>query len=192
MFLDSTVSQRFLAARGIHIPYGDPSDDGDRDTICGLGNRKNAVFLDTVSNEGVEPFETTVRLLERLRQLHIPAAAVSASENCAAVLQAAGVTELFAARVDGTDALELALAGKPDPAIFHEAARRLDVEPSEAVVFEDAVAGVRAGRDGGFGLVVGIDRSSHPDELATGGADVVVSDLSEFSVDDEGRWAVGS
>jgi beta-phosphoglucomutase family hydrolase len=183
---------RFLASRGIEIPWGDPDDAGDRDTICGLGNRKNAVFLETVSKEGVEPFETTVRLLERLRQLRIPTAAVSASENCAAVLDAAGVTNLFSARVDGIDAIELALPGKPDPAIFREAARRLAVAPSTAAVIEDAVAGVQAGRSGGFGLVVGVDRSGHPNELATGGADVVVSDLSELRLDDEGRWSVAS
>ena len=166
------------------LPRGEPSDPPDRDTVCGLGNRKNDAFRAQVREHGVEPFESTLVLARRLRGRGIRTAVVSASENCAAVLAAAGADELFDVRVDGLDAAELGLAGKPDPALFLEAARRLGVEPGRAAVVEDALAGVEAGRRGGFGLVVGVDRTGHADALAAHGADVVVADLASLDVDD--------
>jgi alpha,alpha-trehalase len=182
----------FLASRDIRLPRGEPSDPPDRDTVCGLGNRKNDAFSARVREHGVEAFESTLVLARRLRGRGIRTAVVSASENCAAVLAAAGAAELFEVRVDGLDAAELGLVGKPDPALFLEAARRLGVEPGRAAVVEDALAGVEAGRRGGFGLVVGVDRTGHADALAAHGADVVVADLACLDVDDEGRWSVAS
>lgn len=183
---------RFLASRDIELPAGEPDDGPDRQTVCGLGNRKNDAFLEAVAHHGVEPFESTVDLLRELRTANVPTAAVSASENCAAVLAAAGVDDLFDARVDGLDARDLGLAGKPDPALFTEAARRLGVAPADAAVFEDALAGVEAGRRGGFGLVVGIDRTDHAGELLEAGADLVVADLAELHVDETGRWHIAA
>ncbi len=182
--------QCFLASRGVTLPRGDASDPPDRKTICGLGNRKNQHFLAELRDHGVEPFESTLALVRELRSLGIATAAVSASENCAGVLEAVGATALFDARVDGIDAAALGLVGKPDPSLFLEAARRLHVQPAEAAVVEDALAGVDAGRRGGFGLVVGVDRTNHADALAASGADVVVTDLAFLHVDAEGRWRV--
>jgi alpha,alpha-trehalase len=180
--------RRFLASRSITLPAGAPDDPPTRDTICGIGNRKNDAFVAAVGSDGVEPFETTVTLVKRLRELGVATAAVSASENCAAVLRAAGVIDLFDTRVDGLVAKRSHLAGKPDPAMFLEAARRLDVPPGRAAVIEDAIAGVEAGRRGGFALVVGVDRSGHAQQLTDAGADLVVADLGELDVDDERRW----
>ncbi len=172
--------RRFLASRGITLPEGAPSDPPEAETVCGLGNRKNGYFLARVEQDGVRAFPTTVALLRDLRARTIRTALISASENATRILSSAGVLDLFDARVDGTDAHELGFPGKPDPAIFLEAARRLGVDPAHAVVVEDALAGVEAGRAGGFGLVVGIDRVGLGDALARHGADVVVRDLGEL------------
>jgi alpha,alpha-trehalase len=180
----------FLDSRGISLEWGEPTDPVDRRTVCGLGNRKNSYFLDALAERGVKPMETTLQLAERLQSRGIRTAAVSASENCAAVLDAAGAAPFFDVRVDGIDARELSLPGKPDPALFLEAAARLGVEPARAAVVEDAEAGVEAGRRGGFGLVVGVDRTGRPQRLREHGADVVVSDLAGFDVDADHRWIV--
>lgn len=182
--------EAFLASRGITLPRGDAGDPPDRETVCGLGNRKNEHFLAELRDHGVEPFESTLALARTLRRVGITTAAVSASENCAAVLEAVGATALFDVRVDGIDAAALRLVGKPDPSLFLEAARRLQVQPVHAAVVEDALAGVDAGRRGGFGLVVGVDRSGYADALAASGADVVVDDLARFQVDAQGRWSI--
>ena len=179
----------FLESRRIELPYGSPNDPPDVDTVCGLGNRKNERFLQIVHERGVEPFESTLALVRTLLAEGIRTAVVSASENSAAILDAAGASDLFEARVDGIDARDLDLPGKPDPALFLEAARRLDVAPVDAAVVEDALAGVEAGRRGGFGLVVGVDRGGQADELAAHGADVVVADLADLDVDAHGRWS---
>jgi beta-phosphoglucomutase family hydrolase len=172
--------RRFLASRGIELPEGTPADDPSAETVCGLGNRKNGYFLAEVAQDGVLPFPGTVALIRSLRDRGTPVAIISASENATAILRAAGVLELFDAQVDGTDAARAGLAGKPDPAIFVEAARRLGVLPARTVVVEDALAGVEAGRRGGFGLVVGVDRHGHPEDLAAHGADIVIGDLAEL------------
>lgn len=182
----------FLASRAIDLELGSPDDPPDRDTICGLGNRKNGYFLDELARSGAAPYESTLVLVRHLRDLGIPTAAVSASENCEAVLESAGASDLFAVRVDGLDANRLGLAGKPDPALFLEAARRLGVAPTGCTVVEDALAGVEAGRRGGFATVVGVDRTGHPAALAEHGADVVVPDLSWIDVGDDGRWRIGA
>jgi trehalose 6-phosphate phosphatase len=173
----------FLASRGITVPEGDPSDGPDADTVCGLGNRKDQDFLDHLRRDGIAPFPTTIELIEHLRAAGVRTAIISASRNLDEVLAAGGVEELFQVRVGGIEADRLGLPGKPDPAVFVEAARRLGVEPARAAVVEDALAGVEAGRRGGFGLVVGVDRTGHPADLEAAGADVVVGDLSEVTVD---------
>jgi HAD superfamily hydrolase (TIGR01509 family) len=180
----------FLASRGIVLPAGEPGDPSNRETVCGLGNRKNEHFLAQLRDHGVEPFDSTLDLARRLQRRGIGTAVVSASENCAAVLAAVDAGPLFDVRVDGLDAAALGLASKPDPALFLEAARRLDTAPARAAVVEDALAGVEAGRQGGFGLVVGVDRTGHTDALLKHGADIVVPDLAGLDVDDEGRWTV--
>ncbi len=171
--------ESFLSSRGISLPRGDAADPPVAETICGLGNRKDELFLSLLRRRGVTPFPSSIDLLRWLRSTGCRTAIISASRNCSEVLDAAGVTDLFDAKVDGIDADELALGGKPDPAVFLEAARRLGVEPARAAVVEDALAGVEAGRRGRFGLVIGVDRTGHGDALRAHGADVVVSDLGE-------------
>lgn len=170
----------FLGSRGITLPWGG-FDDAGADTVCGLGNRKQAMFTRRLTG-GVPAFDSTVRLVRELQRLGVGTAIFSASRNCADVLAAAGLTDLFPVRVDGLVAAELGLPGKPDPAILVEAANRLGVRPDRAVVVEDAEAGVAAGRSGGFALVIGVDRTGTGDELLRHGADVVVTDLSAVTV----------
>ena len=177
----------FLASRGVTLPQGDASDAPDEETVCGLGNRKDQDFLEHLRRDGVVAFPTTVELLERLRRAGVRTAVISASKNLDAVLAAGGVEDLFEVRVGGAEAERLGMAGKPDPAVFLEAARRLGVEPGRAAVIEDALAGVEAGRRGGFALVVGVDRTGHRSELEAAGADVVVEDLGEVTVDTSPR-----
>jgi HAD superfamily hydrolase (TIGR01509 family) len=148
--------------------------------VCGLGNRKQQLFLVLLA-DGVPRFDSTVALVRQLQEIGVAVAVYSSSRNCAHVLQAAGIGDLFPVRVDGVVADALGLAGKPDPAVLFDAARRLGARPERSVVVEDAVAGVQAGRNGGFALVVGVDRSGHADELLRSGADVVVSDLTEVA-----------
>ena len=170
----------FLASRGISLPHGDPSDVVE-ETVCGVGNRKQQRFLERV-NAGVPVFESTVALVGKLAEAGVATAVYSSSRNCEQILDAAGLGDLFAVRVDGVVAEALGLPGKPSPAVLVEATSRLGATPDRAVVVEDAEAGVEAGRDGGFALVIGVDRTGHADNLLQHGADVVVSDLSEVRV----------
>ena len=176
----------FLASRGIELPNGDPSDPPGRETVAGLGNRKNGLFLDRLQKDGARPYESTTALVHQLAKRNVRTAIISASRNMNQVLESAGLSDLFDDRVDGVIAVELGLAGKPDPAVFLEAARRLEVEPARAVVVEDALVGVEAGRRGAFGLVVGVDRGGHASALKEAGADVVVSDLEELHIRSHG------
>ncbi len=171
----------FLGSRGIHLPRGDPSDGSAQMTVCGLGNRKDRYFVGYIRQHGVEAFPTTVRFIEALRAADVGTAVISASRNCREVLRAANVEALFDVHVDGIDAERLHLAGKPDPAIFLEAASRLGVAPEDSGVVEDATAGVEAGRRGNFGFVLGVDRTGHPDGLAID-ADLVVPDLGDVEL----------
>jgi alpha,alpha-trehalase len=170
----------FLQSRGIHLPYGDPSDPASRETICGLGNRKNELIQEVLATDGVEVYERSLSFVHYLRSVGIRTAIVSASRNCPAVLATAGIANLFDVRVDGEVAARLHLAGKPAPDTFIEAARQLGVEPARVVVVEDAISGVRAGRAGQFGLVIGVARKGGADALQENGANIVVADLSEL------------
>ncbi|WP_080046801.1 HAD family hydrolase [[Actinomadura] parvosata] len=173
----------FLASRGITLPEGGPDDEPGAATVHGLGRAKDALFVRQVTRDGVAAFPSTVALLHELRRRGCRAAAVSASKHCRLVVASAGLMHLFDVVVDGNDSARLGLPGKPDPALFLEAARRLGVAAEEAAVVEDALPGVEAGRRGGFGLVVGVDRSgSQAAGLRRAGADVVVPDLAELDV----------
>lgn len=172
----------FLASRGIDLPLGDPADPPERETICGIANRKDGELHRRLSEGAVAAYPSTVALVRELRERGVPVAVFSASRNAAAVLRAAGADALFDAGVDGIEAAALGLPGKPDPATLLEAARRLGVPPERAAVVEDAIAGVQAGRRGGFGLVVAVDRGGIADALRAAGADVVVADLGAVEV----------
>jgi beta-phosphoglucomutase family hydrolase len=184
--------QSFIQSRGIDAPpWGNPGDPPGHETICSLGNKKNIIFNDLINREGVEVYESTIDLIHRLRSFGIHTAIVTSSKNCNTVLKAAGIERLFDAKVDGLDSERLNLAGKPDPDIFIHAARSMGVNPKRAVVVEDAIAGVQAGKRGGFGCVIGVDRASQGDALQENGADITVKDLSEISLEYDGREGVG-
>jgi HAD superfamily hydrolase (TIGR01509 family) len=170
----------FLDSRGIHPDEGRPGDPPSARTVLGIADGKNELVHQVLVADGVDVYGGTIALIEVLRSHEVLTAVVSASENTEAVLAAAGVADLFDARVDGLVARDLHLAGKPAPDTYREAARLLGVPPARAVVVEDALVGVEAGRSGGFGLVVGVDRHDQADALAAHGADVVVHDLAEF------------
>lgn len=176
----------FLAARGISLPPGGPNDGPEVETLNGLGNRKDQFFDQTLAQQGVEVYEGTVSFVREARARGVRTAVVSSSQNCGEVLDAAGLTQLFDVRVDGTDLRRLGLAGKPAPDMFLEAARRLSTPPARAVVFEDALVGVEAGRAGRFRLVVGVGRGDHAVDLLAHGADIVVADLRELSLEEKG------
>ncbi|WP_458090451.1 HAD family hydrolase [Streptomyces malaysiensis] len=174
----------FLASRGIDLPDGEPDDPPDRDTVYGLGNRKNILVLEKIRKEGVEAYPGSVRFVAAVRAEGLRTAVVSSSANCRDVLIAAGIEDLFEVRIDGVVAAERNLPGKPHPDTFLEAGRELDTGPEAAAVFEDALAGMEAGRSGHFGCVVGVDRVGQADALRAHGADIVVEDLAELLEDD--------
>jgi HAD superfamily hydrolase (TIGR01509 family) len=162
------------------LPEGSPSDEPGLETVCGLGNAKDAAFTDTLERDGVVPFAGSVALLDALWALDVPSAVVSSSRNAGPVLAAAGLGDRFGVVVDGIVADEESLPGKPDPHTFERAAALLGVAPADAVVVEDAISGVAAGRAGGFGLVIGVDRGAGAADLKAAGADLVVQDLAEL------------
>ncbi|GAB7040810.1 beta-phosphoglucomutase family hydrolase [Catenuloplanes niger JCM 9533] len=170
----------FLASRGILLPEGTPDDDVDAETVNGIGNRKNVLVLQYIAEGKVQVYPGSVTYLHAVRDAGMRTAVVSASANCQDVLRAAGIEDLLEERVDGVVARAEGLPGKPAPDTFLAAAKRLGVDPANAAVFEDALAGVEAGRAGGFGFVVGVDRVGHADALRAHGADIVVSDLAEL------------
>ena len=170
----------FLAAREIELPEGDPADPPSAETVAGLGNRKNELVLALIHRGGVEVYDGSVRYVHAVREAGLHRAVVSSSANTREVLAAAGIEDLFEVRIDGVVAEQRALKGKPAPDTFLAAARALEVEPAQAAVFEDALAGVEAGAAGGFGFVVGVDRTGQAAALRAHGADIVVSDLAEL------------
>jgi HAD superfamily hydrolase (TIGR01509 family) len=173
----------FLASRDIELPEGGDADGLADETVAGLGNHKNTLVLKLFREQGVEVFPGSVDFVRRARELGKRVAVVTSSANAEEVLRAAGIPDLFEVRVDGLVAKAEGIPGKPRPDTFIAAARKLGYEPSQAVVFEDALAGVEAGKAGGFGLVVGVDRVGQAEDLRARGADVVVSDLSELLAD---------
>ncbi len=172
----------FLESRSIVLPWGSPDDGPDEETVCGLGNRKNGYFLDTLRTDGVEPYDTSVALVRELQRQGVATALISSSRNVDDVLGAAGLLDLFAVRIDGNVAADLGIPGKPDPAVFLEATRRVGATPDRAAIVEDAQSGVAAGRSGGYQVVVGVDRGDQAAELAASGATVVVPDLGDVAV----------
>jgi beta-phosphoglucomutase family hydrolase len=170
----------FLASRHIQLPEGSPGDSPDMDTVEGLGRRKNDIVQRRIAEDGVEAYPGSVAYVQAVKAAGLRRAVVSSSSNCRQVLEAAGIQDLFEEIVDGTVAQREHLHGKPAPDTFLAAARHLGVEASAAVVYEDALAGVAAGRAGHFGYVVGVDRVGQAEALATHGADRVVKDLSEL------------
>ncbi len=170
----------FLESRHIELPLGSPDDPPDADTLYGLGTRKNDLVLKLIQEHGVEPYEGSVEYVKKAKEHGLHRAVVSSSTNCKDVLVAAGIEDLFEVRIDGIVAEREHLKGKPAPDTFLAGARALGATPAQAAVFEDAIAGVEAGRAGSFGWVVGVDRVGHADALRAHGADVVVKDLAEL------------
>jgi beta-phosphoglucomutase family hydrolase len=172
--------RNFLKSRGIELPEGSPDDPPTAETICGIGNRKNELVLKLIKENGVEAYDGSVRYVKAVRDAGLHRAVVSSSANCKDVLIAAGIEDLFEARIDAVVADQEHLKGKPAPDTFLAGAKALGVPASQATVFEDALAGVQAGRAGNFGYVVGVDRVGQADALLAHGADVVVKDLAEL------------
>jgi beta-phosphoglucomutase family hydrolase len=170
----------FLESRGIDLPAGMPDDPPDRETVAGLGNRKNEIVLRLIREQGVLPYEGSVRFVKAAREAGLRRAVVSSSTNCRDVLRAASIEGLFEARIDGVVAEREHLRGKPAPDTFLAGARALSAPASQAVVFEDALAGVEAGRAGGFACVVGVDRVGQAEQLREHGASLVVEDLADL------------
>ncbi|MBO8193127.1 beta-phosphoglucomutase family hydrolase [Streptomyces oryzae] len=170
----------FLASRGIRLQEGADDDPPGRETVHGLGNRKNELLLEKIRNEGVEAYEGSLRYLDAVRDAGLRTAVVSSSANCRDILASVGIEDRFDVRIDGIVAKEHRLPGKPRPDTFLAAARELDVPAAESAVFEDALAGMDAGRAGHFGYVVGVDRTGQADALRAHGADTVVQDLQQL------------
>ena len=170
----------FLDSRGIALPLGEADDGQEENTIYGLGNKKDRYFQTYLGEAGIDVYPDTVRFLRMVRDHGMKTAVVSSSNHAQQVVEAAGLTPLFDTRIAGQETQRLHLRGKPEPDTFLEAARRLKIDPQQAIVIEDALAGVEAGRKGGFGLVIGLDRRNHAKELRQHGADIVAADLGEF------------
>lgn len=175
--------KHFLLARHIDLPRGEPNDPPERETICGLGNRKNRIFDQIVGREKIAVYGCAIALIHRLRKVGIRTAVVSASKHCDLVLERAEITGLFDTRIDGTVAERLDLDSKPDPDTFLEAACCLDVAPARTVVFEDTVVGVTAGKRGRFAVVIGVDHGGWDQKMRAHGADFVVRDLCRVDVE---------
>ena len=178
----------FLESRGIQIPFGDPQDAPDQETVCGLGNQKNTAFRHVLQEKGVEMYPSCVDLIRLLKKHDIRIGVASSSKNCQYILQAAGIEDLFETRVDGVVSAEMGLSGKPQPDIFITAAGNLGASPDQAIVVEDAVSGVQAGKNGQFGLVIGVARENNDQELLENGADVVVQSFDKIGLEMIADW----
>ena len=178
----------FLESRAISLPYGEMDDPPDRETICGLGNRKNLDFQEQLHRDGPGLFDTSAQFVRNLKKKGVRVGVASSSRNCQTILQLAGIENLFETRVDGEVSCELNLKGKPCPDIFVTAARNLGLTPGDCMVVEDAIAGVEAGRNGNFGLILGIAREVKGEVLRKHGADRVVHDLAEISIEEIEQW----
>jgi len=169
--------ENFLKSRGINLPLGEKDDPAGQETIYGLGNEKDARFKMILEEKGIEVYESTVALIKDLRANRLRVAVASSSKNCHPILKKTGLEELFEARIDGVVSAQLGLKGKPEGDIFVTAAKHIHCHPDRCVVVEDAVAGVQAGKKGGFALVVGVARQNNDQDLEKAGADVVVNDF---------------
>jgi beta-phosphoglucomutase family hydrolase len=172
----------FLESRGIHLPTGETHDPAGAETICGLGNRKNELFNHIIHSEGVRVYASTIALIDAMRDAGIQVGLATSSKNSGLILAKTRTDPLFATVVDGITSERLGLKGKPAPDIFVTACENLRAHPARAIVFEDAVSGVRAGADGGFALVIGVARENNASELREHGADLVVADLAELTL----------
>lgn len=172
----------FLASRGMMIPFGEPTDDEATETCCGLGNRKNRLFLDHLNRVGVEVYDSTVEMIRQLRERQLRIAVVSASKNAETVLCQAGLAAMFDVIVSGREAAELSLAGKPAPDTYVHAAHLLSIPVEETVVIEDSISGIQAARAANAGLIIGVDRGAEARALLWHGAHLVVCDLSELEL----------
>ncbi len=180
--------QSFLESRNIDIPFGDPSDLPDSETVCGLGNKKNVKFQAILEQKGAEVFEPAVALIKDLKANGVHVAVASSSKNCQLILQKTGLEELFESRVDGVVSAELGLKGKPEGDIFVTACKNIGCMPQRGVVVEDAVSGVQAGKNGDFALVLGVAREGNEQELKSNGADVVVANFKEVNAQRIDQW----
>ncbi|MGA7711133.1 MAG: HAD family hydrolase [Rhizomicrobium sp.] len=178
----------FLRSRGRDLPFGDPKDEPNCESICGLGNRKDELLNRMLEEDGVEVFDSTIALIEQLLRNGVKVGVATSSKNGALVLEKAGITELIGASVDGLVSAQLGLKGKPEPDIFVAACDRLGVEHHRTMIVEDATCGVQAGAKGRFGLILGVARQNNAEELRRHGADLVVSDLSQISLCEIDRW----
>lgn len=178
----------FLASRKIELPFGDPNDSPNMETVCGLGNNKNEAFNEVLDKEGVEVYQSTVDFIHFLKNNDLRVGVASSSKNCRKVLAKAGLMDLVETVVDGTDSVKLNLKGKPEADIFTTAADNLGVSYHESIVFEDAVSGIQAGKAGNFGLVLGLAREENIQELKAAGADIVVEDFDDLKVDGLIKW----
>lgn len=178
----------FLESRGINLPYGDPSQEPDQKTICGLGNQKNVIYNQLVTDEGVEIYATTIEFIHELKDAGISLGLATSSKNAERILELTGLIDLFQTRVDGVVSAELGLEGKPAPDIFQTACDRLGADYDHSVIIEDANSGVQAGYQGHFGLVLGVAREDNAEELEIHGADLVVNDLLEINLHDLQNW----
>jgi len=182
--------ERFLKSRGINIPFGDANDEPKKETACGLGNRKNEFFNKVLEEDGVGLYDSTIKLIKELLARGVKVGVATSSKNCDVILGKAGIADLFETQVDGVVSAKIGLKGKPEPDIFTTAADNLGVKYSRAIVVEDAVSGVQAGAKGNFGLVLGVAREDNAHELKSNGADVVVEDLSEITIEEMDKFLV--
>lgn len=178
----------FLESRGINIDFGDPSDEPGHETCCGLGNKKNIKFKEILERDGAEMYDSTVRWIKELKELGVHVGVASSSKNCQLILQKTGLELLFETRIDGAVSAEMGLQGKPEADIFVVAAEKMGAVPAESIVVEDAVSGVQAGRNGKFGLVIGVARENNEKELEENGADVVITDFEGVDMEKVKGW----
>jgi len=182
--------QSFLESRAVQILFGDPGDHSDKETVCGLGNRKNDKFLEVLNKEGVQAYDSTIAIIKQLKLENLRIGVASSSKNCLPILKKTGLESYFETRVDGVVSAELKLQGKPKGDIFVKAAENLNIDPKSSIVVEDAVSGVQAGKNGGFGLVIGLARENNQKDLLENGADVVVDDFEGVNLDKIEQWFI--
>ncbi len=178
----------FLESRNIDIPYGTPQDEPGKETVCGIGNKKNEKFRKVLKEKGAQLYDSSIEFIKHLKSEGLKVGVASSSKNCKLILESVGMPDLFETRVDGEVSAKLRLQGKPEPDIFVKAARNMDTYPKSSVVVEDATSGVLAGRNGGFGLVLGVARKDNSNDLLKYGADIAVEDLRDININAVEKW----